>query len=133
MIVGVADTHAALWYLFGDPRLSQPAKTFITNAAADGHKIAVSAVSLAEVVYLVEKQRLPKTAYDGLRDVLADPGYVFVEVVFTTAIVEAMWRVPRAEVPDMPDRMIAATALSLGVPLVSRDRKIATANFTTIW
>lgn len=26
MIAGVADTHAALWYLFGDARLSPTAK-----------------------------------------------------------------------------------------------------------
>jgi len=28
MIAGVADTHAALWFLFGDPRLSAIAKDF---------------------------------------------------------------------------------------------------------
>jgi PIN domain nuclease of toxin-antitoxin system len=34
MIAAVADTHTALWCLFGDPRLSGPAKTFIDRAAA---------------------------------------------------------------------------------------------------
>jgi len=41
--------------------------------------------------------------------------------------------VPRAEVPDMPDRIIAATALHLGLPLISRDRKIQLAGLQTIW
>jgi hypothetical protein len=34
MIAGVADTHAALWFLFGDPRLSATAKDLIDKAAA---------------------------------------------------------------------------------------------------
>lgn len=58
MIAGVADTHTALWHLFDDPRLSRAAGEFIDSAAADRQKIALSAISLAEVVYLVEKNRL---------------------------------------------------------------------------
>jgi predicted nucleic acid-binding protein len=33
----------------------------------------------------------------------------------------------------MPDRIIAATALYLGVPLVTRDGKIRAADVETIW
>jgi predicted nucleic acid-binding protein len=40
---------------------------------------------------------------------------------------------PREAVPDMPDRIIAATALHLHVPLISRDRHIQMAGITTIW
>lgn len=42
-------------------------------------------------------------------------------------------KVGRDQVPDMPDRIIAATALSLGVPLISRDRKIQVSTVSTIW
>ena len=73
MIVGVADTHAALWYLFADTRLSPVAKQFIDDAVKMYHQIAVSAVSLAEVVYLVEKGRLPSAAYVELTQCLDDP------------------------------------------------------------
>ena len=34
MIVGVADTHTSVWFLFGDPRLSVIAKDFIDKAAS---------------------------------------------------------------------------------------------------
>jgi PIN domain nuclease of toxin-antitoxin system len=57
MIAGVADTHTALWYLFDDERLSVPAGDFIDRAAALRTRIVVSAVSLAEIVYLVEKSK----------------------------------------------------------------------------
>jgi hypothetical protein len=36
VIAGVADTHAALWYLFRNPLLSATARSFIDNAAAAG-------------------------------------------------------------------------------------------------
>jgi predicted nucleic acid-binding protein len=37
------------------------------------------------------------------------------------AVVEALEQVSRSLVPDMPDRIIAATVLSLGLPLLSCD------------
>jgi PIN domain nuclease of toxin-antitoxin system len=58
MIAGVADTHTALWHLFDDARLSAGARAFIDQAASARQKIAVSSISLAELVYLVEKDRL---------------------------------------------------------------------------
>ncbi|MBV8902886.1 MAG: PIN domain protein, partial [Acidobacteriia bacterium] len=64
MIAGVADTHTALWYLMKNPRLSTRAREFMDEAAAAGHGIAVSSISLAEVVYLIEKNRLPASVYD---------------------------------------------------------------------
>jgi PIN domain nuclease of toxin-antitoxin system len=33
----------------------------------------------------------------------------------------------------MPDRIIAATAMHLGLPLISRDSKIQVSNVHTIW
>ncbi|HDQ72545.1 MAG TPA: hypothetical protein ENN19_10675 [Chloroflexi bacterium] len=33
--------------------------------------------------------------------------------------------IPRQQVPDLPDRIIAATALYLDVPLITRDRMMA--------
>jgi PIN domain nuclease of toxin-antitoxin system len=62
MIAGVADTHTALWCLFGDPRSSALAKSAFDAAASHRRKIVVSVISLAEVVYLVEKNRLPASA-----------------------------------------------------------------------
>lgn len=133
MIAGVADTHAAIWYLFNDDRLSVASADFIGQVAADGRRIAISSISLAEIVYLTEKSRVPPNVYSELKSALADSEHVFVETPLTSEVVEAMWQVPRSEVPDMPDRMIAATAVYFGVPIISRDRKIATSSVRTIW
>ena len=132
-IAGVADTHTALWYLFEDARLSAAAGAFINDAAIARRKIAVSTISLAEVVYLVEKNRLPPSAYEELTQAQADPEHVFTEAVFTGAVVQAMRQVSRAEVPDMPDRIVAATAVYFDVPVVSRDRRIRAASLKTVW
>ena len=40
---------------------------------------------------------------------------------------------PRDVVPDMPDRIIAATAVHLGLPLITRDERIRSAGIKTIW
>ena len=133
MIAGVADTHTALWHLFDDDRLSAAAEAFINEAATARRKIAISTISLAEVVYLVEKNRLPASAYDELTQALADPEHVFTEAVFSAAIVQAMRQVSRAEVPDMPDRMVAATGVYFDVPVISRDRRIRAASLKTVW
>jgi PIN domain nuclease of toxin-antitoxin system len=133
MTAGVADTHAALWYLFADARLSIAAKAFIDRAADARNKIVLSVISLAEVVYLVEKNRLPVSAYDDLRQALDDPDHVFHEATFTVQIVESMRLIPRQTVPDMPDRMVAATAVYLGVPIITRDARIRAANLQTVW
>jgi PIN domain nuclease of toxin-antitoxin system len=132
-IAGVADTHTALWHLFDDKRLSAAAEAFINEAATARRKIVISTISLAEVVYLVEKNRLPASAYDDLTQALADPEHVFTEAVLSAAIVQAMRQVPRVEVPDMPDRMVAATAIYFDVPVISRDRRIRAAKLKTIW
>jgi PIN domain nuclease of toxin-antitoxin system len=107
MIAGVADTHAALWNLLKNPRLSTTALQFMDDAAVSGHGIAVSSISLAEIIYLVEKNRLPASACHDLKSALANPDYVIEEAPFNIEIVDAMRRIPRAEVPDMPDRIVA--------------------------
>ena len=132
-IAAVADTHAALWHLFDDARLSAPAAAVIAEAATARRKIAISTISLAEVVYLVEKNRLPSSAYEELMQALADPEHVFTEAVLTASVVQAMRRVSRTEVPDLPDRIVAATAIYFDVPVISRDRRIRAASLKTIW
>ena len=76
-------------------------------------------------MYLQEKERIQaelKTLLDTELQVGVS-GLVLADL--TAKVVDAMTLVPRAIVPDMPDRIIAATALSLGLPLLSRDRVMA--------
>jgi PIN domain nuclease of toxin-antitoxin system len=133
VIAAVADTHAAVWYLFDDARLSAAAGDFLDQSAEMGNQIAVSSISLAEIVYLIEKNRLRTDAYTEMKSALEDPDHVFQEAPFTVEVVDAMKQVPRADVPDLPDRVVAATAVYFAVPVISRDGKIRASRLRTIW
>lgn len=129
----VADTHALLWYLYSDPRLSTTAGTLMDATDAAGDQIAISAIVLAEVVYLIEKNRIDAAALDRILAALNRKDSTLVEIPLDRWIIQAMRRIDRAQVPDLPDRIVAATALHLGVPVISRDRKIQSSTVATIW
>jgi PIN domain nuclease of toxin-antitoxin system len=133
MIAAVADTHAALWLLFGDARLSAPAKQFFERAADEGRKVALSPISFVEVAYLVEKKRLPDGAFENLLEAINDPGHILEEGPLTVGVAAIMRQISREAVPDMPDRIVAATAIFLRVPLISRDGRIRASDVPTIW
>jgi PIN domain nuclease of toxin-antitoxin system len=133
MITGVADTHAVIWYVLNDPQLSNAAKTFFNTTAAQGDQIGVSSITLVEIVYLIEKQRIPTAVLPRLVNDLNSGTSVLTEIPLTLQIVQVMHQVLRVQVPDMPDRIIAATAVHLGVPLITRDSKIQSSGIQTIW
>lgn len=59
MIAAIADARAVIWCLFSDTRLAKAASAFIDDTIAIGDHIGVSAMPLAEIAYLVEKERIP--------------------------------------------------------------------------
>ena len=133
MIVAIADTHAAIWYLFSDPRLGSAASAFIDATIANGDHIGVSAISLAEMVYLIEKGRIPANALTDLHAAIADLNTVLQHVPLDENVATKMREVSRQDIPDLPDRVIAATAQLRGVLVLSRDSRIRTSTVQTIW
>ncbi len=133
MIVAVTDTHSFIWYLDADRRLSERARQTIDSATQAGDDIGVSVITLVETVYLVEKDRVPRQTLARMIAEIRSPQSVFVEIPLNIEIILALQHISRADVPDMPDRIIAATALHLQVPVISRDAKIQAANLHTIW
>ncbi|MCP9493159.1 MAG: type II toxin-antitoxin system VapC family toxin [Pyrinomonadaceae bacterium MAG19_C2-C3] len=128
----VADTHAAVWFRSEPHRLSATATHALDEADANG-EIFISAITLVELCYLVEKGRVAAEVLQGIRDSLDDAATSFTLIPVDREVADALERISRAAVPDMPDRIIAATALHLGLPLVTRDGKIKASNVVTIW
>ena len=133
MIVAVADTHAVIWNLFDDNQLSRTAQQFIENAAVEGNLIAISSITLAEIVYLIEKARIPADTFQRLLTLLALPNSPLAEIPVDHEICQQLATISRSDIPDLPDRLIAATARYLNAPIISRDSKIRASELTTIW
>lgn len=129
----VLDTHAAIWYLSNSDQLSPGGLNAIEGAIEAGEDVFLSAISLGEVLYLAEKGRLPTDAVKKLEDALRDASSGLAVVPLDSAVAKAVAQISRSGVPDMPDRIIAATAAHLGIPLVTRDRQIHAAGIKTIW
>jgi PIN domain nuclease of toxin-antitoxin system len=96
----------------------------LTAASLSG-RIFISAITLVEVNYLSGKKTFP---YSGvlprLLALAIDPAEPLEVLPLTLEVAQAMDLVPRAEVPDMPDRIVAATAVAHKLPLVSADSDI---------
>jgi len=73
------------------------------------------------------------SALEDLIHALRDPDSALHEIPLDLSIVERIKQVPRKEVPDMPDRIVAATSLYYGIPIISKDGKIRASAIQTIW
>ncbi|MEZ4736066.1 MAG: PIN domain-containing protein [Caldilineaceae bacterium] len=129
----VADTHAILWYLYNDTRLSRTAGAFMDATDKAGDQIAIASITLAEIIYLVEKGRVPQLAFERVIGAISRANATLVEIPFDRTVASVMRQIDRNQVPELPDRIVTATALHLGVPVISRDHKIRSSIVTAIW
>ena len=129
----VSDTRSAVWFLSQSSELSNTARSAMRAANDNDQPIYVSAITLVELSYPIEKGRLEEQKIQELLAALNNSTNNFELVPIDLAITQALRKIPRTEVPDMPDSIIAATALHLDLPLVTRDGKIRASTLTTIW
>ncbi len=107
--------------------------SFLEDAASRGEPSYISAITLVEVVYLAERNRVESGLHQQFLNELESDNPVFSVVPVDASIAELLPRVSRELVPDMPDRIIAATGLRLNLPLVTRDRKLQASSIPTMW
>ncbi len=130
----VTDTHVLHWHLTGDPRLSPVARQLLAEADAGLHRIFVPSIILVEMIYLVEKGKLNTSLLQKLLSLVNVARGSYAIAVLNMGTAKAMLSVPRTAVPDMPDRIIVATAHQLGIPLITQDDKIHKASVVpVIW
>jgi PIN domain nuclease of toxin-antitoxin system len=130
----VADTHAIVWYLSKVERLSETAIRMLDQASQAGHMIHLSAISIVELQYLNERNRIDSSVLSQIIKIVRSDVPSINIVSLDLEVGENLRHIDRDVVPDMPDRIIAATALSLNLPLITCDHKIrACTAITTIW
>jgi PIN domain nuclease of toxin-antitoxin system len=123
------DTHAFLWWVSGDPRLSDRAR----DAIADGaNQVFFSVVSAWEVVV---KAGLGRLRLDDETDVFIDEQLE--ANAFEVLPLHLRHALALASVPDLHrdpfDRMLIAQALNDDLTVVSGDRQVSDYPVPVIW
>ncbi|MDX2209525.1 MAG: type II toxin-antitoxin system VapC family toxin [Sphingopyxis sp.] len=125
----LVDTHALLWWAHEPEKLSDAA---LDVMADDRNTILVSAVSVMEIA---TKSRVGKLEYatpfaDSFLQSLAELGFAPLPIDCHHA--EKAGGLP-GDHRDPWDRLLAAQASTEGLPLVTKDPRMALWNVATIW
>ena len=129
----VLDTHVWVLFVSNPELLSKRAKRSL-DAAMEEKGILISSISAWEVALLVAKKRLRLTL--GVTDWIAKsealPFITFIPVDNSIAIKSV--NLPQPLHSDPADRIIIATAISMGAPLLTKDETILKyPHVQTIW
>ncbi|MBZ5628651.1 MAG: type II toxin-antitoxin system VapC family toxin [Acidobacteriia bacterium] len=128
----LVDTHVLVWLAFEESRLSKRARATIADARLDGEGLAISGISLWELATLASKKRIDLDI--SLESFLAEVEARFVVLPITARVCVRTLGLPATYPKDPADRIIAATALVEGLPLLTADGEIRRSRaLPTIW
>jgi len=129
----VLDTHAWVWWVTADRRVSHRAKTAIERALARG-ELYVSMISIWEMAKKVEKGQiaLDRPLDQWIEDALSTDGLHVAEM--TRPVLLDSCRLPLPFHGDPADQIIAATTRSLSATLITKDARLRDyAHVRTLW
>ena len=127
------DTHAWLWWVTRDRRLSARAKVSIGKAQSE-QDLWLSMISVWEVAKKTEKKQLvlDRPVEDWFDQATTIPGLSLWEL--TRTILLDSCQLPQPFHGDPADQMIVATARQTGARLVTKDRRIREyPHVRTVW
>jgi PIN domain nuclease of toxin-antitoxin system len=133
LAVILLDTHVLVWLVGQPEKLSRAATSAIRRArSSDG--LSIADVTIWELAYLFARGVLQSrgTVENTVRNLLDRSGVVIKPI---TAEIAALATQFASDYPKDPiDRLIAATARSEGLALVTRDERIRSSSLLkTIW
>jgi PIN domain nuclease of toxin-antitoxin system len=125
----LADTHALLWWLAEDRRLSSRARTALEER---GNEIYISAASAWEIATKSRKTRLEALPASGanIEEIMEREGFRPLSVTLRHGARAGSYSQPHA---DPFDRMLAAQCEIEGLTLVTRDPVFAAFHCPTLW
>jgi PIN domain nuclease of toxin-antitoxin system len=126
----VLDTHALIWYLRDDAKLSPSARAIFLAAEANRTLLLIPAIVIAELYYVNLKHKWFADFTIVFNEIVSKPFVRFVALEHTHILDFKQ----DDTVPEMHDRIIAGVARRLGVPLISSDIAIAASGIIqVIW
>lgn len=115
------DTHVLIWFSEGNPRVGAKARTVVQRELPE-NQVLVSAISFWEIAMLTAKARIEiDMSPEALRRQLLEQGMQEVPVTGDVGIVAAGLSALHG---DPADRIIAATALTVGAELMTADERL---------
>jgi len=127
----VTDTHSLIWYMIDDPRLSVKARKVFEEVDTGKNYMFIPCIIFFELLYLVEKKKLTVDFEIFIRMVSSSRNYKVEPLCLP--IIEKSKIIPREEVKDPWDRLIAATSMHLSFPLVTRDESLRKIGLKVVW
>ena len=126
------DTHVVIWLALEPVKISKKAKAAIEETRHNGQGLAISDITLLEIATSHAKGRI--TFNVSLETFLSEVETRFVVLPITGRICVRAMTLPTAYPKDPADRVIGATALVEGLPLVTADANIQKVKtLHTIW
>jgi PIN domain nuclease of toxin-antitoxin system len=126
------DTHVVVWLALEPARISKKARSAIEKSRQRAEGLAVSDITLLEIAAIENKGRIKLNA--GLEAFLAEVETRFIVLPMTGRICAGVLALPAAYPQDPADRVIGATALVEGLPLITADDGIRRSKaLNTIW
>jgi PIN domain nuclease of toxin-antitoxin system len=128
----LVDTHIVVWLAFAQQQISKPARKAITDARQTVQGLAISDITLFELANLVSKRRVHLEI--SLESFLQEVESRFVVLPITGKVCSRAMALPANYPKDPADRIIGATGLVEGLPLVTADLAIRRSRvLPTIW
>jgi PIN domain nuclease of toxin-antitoxin system len=126
------DTHVVLWLTSDPAKLSSKARAAIEASRRNGDGMAVCDITLLELTTLASKGRILLGL--SLESILQEIEARFVVLPISSRACARAMEFPAAYPQDSGDRIIGATALVEGLPLITADRAIHRSKVVhTIW
>ncbi len=128
----LVDTHVVVWLAFDQGQLSKKARAAIDDARKNGDGLAISDMTLLELATLPSKSRIHLDI--SLESFLQEVEARFVVLPISGRACVRVIGLPATYPKDTADRIIGATALVEGLPLLTADREILRSKvIRTIW
>jgi PIN domain nuclease of toxin-antitoxin system len=129
----VTDTHNLIWHLAQPRKLSTEVRLIFQKADQGQAQILVPSIVLIEMIFIGDRQRIPTSLVNRLFKIDEAVGSAYQIVPLSKAVAVTARDFGPAVIPELADRIIAATARYLDLPLLTSDTTIIESGMVRIY